>query len=179
MQKALIILGQLTDLDVDWLANNGHKEHVPAGRDLITEGVPLDALYFVLDGRFAVYVAAFGEEPVDVVGVGEIAGEMSFVDARPPSGTVRAAEEAMVLAIPRARITAHLEADTGFAARFYKALAMLLSDRLRGKVEKREVRLDDLEEDVFADDELDADVLDTVAQGGERFDRILRRFRGG
>ncbi len=179
MQKALVILGQLTDLDADWLANNGTKEYVSAGADLITEGVSLDALYFVLDGRFAISVAALGEEPVDVMGVGEIAGEISFIDARPPSATVKAIEDAMVLAIPRHRIAAQLEADTGFAARFYKAIATFLSGRLRGHRQNREIRPEELEEDIFADDELDANVLDNVALAGERFDRILRRFRGG
>jgi len=177
MQKMLFILGRLSDQDVDWLARVGRRQEVDAGETIIDEGQPTRALFFVLDGRLAVEVRGQAA-PVAFMETGEIAGEMSFVDERPPSATVRAAETSVVLAVETDLLRRHLEEEPAFAARFYLAVASLLSDRLRQKSSSgAAARADELDEDVFGDDELDPGVLARVAQAGERFERILRRFR--
>ncbi|CAK0740139.1 hypothetical protein CCP3SC15_1080012 [Gammaproteobacteria bacterium] len=38
MRKVLFILGQLSDTDVDWLANNGKRERIAKGVVLIRSG---------------------------------------------------------------------------------------------------------------------------------------------
>jgi hypothetical protein len=43
---------------------------------------------------------------------------MSFIDARPPSATVQALDNTIVLAVPRRELAAKLEQDAEFAARF-------------------------------------------------------------
>ena len=48
---------------------------------LVEQGVPVDALIFVLDGEVSVTVKGIGE--VARLGVGEILGEMPFVDRKP------------------------------------------------------------------------------------------------
>ena len=66
--------------------------------------------------------------------------------------------------------------DVGFAGRFYRALAILLSDRLRA-TEKRMAYGKDQgleDEDVRLKDELDIGVLDQVSMAGDRFDRLLK-----
>jgi hypothetical protein len=104
---------------------------------------------------------------------------MSLVDGRPPSATVRARDDALVLAIPCERLKAKLQEDSGFAARFYKAIAIFLSDRLRGKLEmlggEPQPRLD---EDAFDADELDPALMDSLYLAGQRFDRMLKRLVG-
>src|SRR6185436_6178421 len=93
---------------------------------------------------------------------GEVAGEMSFLDSRPPSASVRALEKCSVLAIPKSRLSQKLETDTAFAARFYRALGVFLSDRLRNTVGLlgygAGLRLDAKE---YAD-EIDPETLDKV-----------------
>ena len=69
--------------------------------------------------------------------------------------------------------------DTAFAARFYRALATFLSDRMRGTL----LRLgygDDrqLDEETEQEGELDDNVLDNVSLAGARFDRMLKRLLG-
>lgn len=102
---------------------------------------------------------------------------MSFVDSRPPSATVRAVEDSTVFAVSKAALNAKLAADLGFAARFYRALAIYLSTTVRERhralgygtaLEAEEVEEDDA-------DELDANVLDGVYLAGERFDRMVKR----
>lgn len=180
MKKVLFILGQLNDLDIEWLIKVGRKEQVPAGKTLIREGQIIDTLYIVLDGILAVSTRALGGQEVARLGAGEMVGEMSFIDARPPSATVTAAENTVVLAVPRGQLAAKLAQDMGFAARFYRALATFLSDRLRGTVSRLGYgQGQPLEAEIDYADELDENVLDTVHLAGARFERILKQLMGG
>ena len=88
MRKALFLLRILSDSDIDWLVAAGTRKRIPRGTVLIHEGIPFDAVYFVLDGTFGVSVAALGGREIAQLKCGEIVGEMSFVDSRPPSATV-------------------------------------------------------------------------------------------
>ena len=171
MRKVLFIFGELSDGDVEWLGQVGVKRIVPPGTILIQEGSPIDALYIVLDGNLRVSVA--GKE-VARIACGEIVGEMSFLDARPPAATVQSLDRALVLAVPRATLGAKLRADAPFAARFYHALGILLAHRLRNNLGYSQGR--SLAEDVVYDDELDPELMDQVALAGVRFDRMLKRL---
>lgn len=168
----LFILGQLTDLDVEWLATNGVKRRLPAGTVLIQEGRPISAIYILLEGELLVSNAS-GTINVRFAS-GEIAGEMSFVDASPPSATVKARGAAVVLEIPRERLEAKLNKDDGFAARFYRAVAIFLSDRLRSFTSTG--RPAGSSEGGLEEDELDPNVLDNVSLAGDRFTSMLRKL---
>lgn len=182
MRKVLVILGQLSDLDIEWMITAGRKQQIPVGTTLIHEGKEIDALYIVLEGALAVHIQArSGQGAREIVRLrtGEMVGEMSFIDARPPSATVQAIDVATVLAIPRQQLAAKLEQDTGFAARFYRALAMLLSDRLRGTNSQLGYGGDQPQPLPNGDDdegELDPNLLGSVALAGTRFDLILKRL---
>ncbi|MBX3233187.1 MAG: cyclic nucleotide-binding domain-containing protein [Labilithrix sp.] len=164
MRKVLFIFGQLSDADVDWLAKHGRKERVAKGAALITEGVPVERLYIVLEGELVVQQGKTKRE-IARLGVGEVAGEMSFVDARPPSATVSAAGDAVVYAISRRVLAGALEQNPGFGLRFYKSVATFLSDRLRNAT------------DASYDDELDDSVLDNVDRAGARFNALARQVQ--
>jgi CRP/FNR family transcriptional regulator, cyclic AMP receptor protein len=127
MPRVAFTLSELGETDVDWLSENGSRRQVDVGTLLIEQGRPIPSLYVILEGRFSLYGAA---EDVGV-GPGEILGEMSLVDARPPSADVVASEDSRVLDVPRAALLSRLAGDDAFAARFYKVLAALLADRLR------------------------------------------------
>ena len=175
MKKVLFIFGEPNDFDIDWMIATGRTEQVPKETILIQEGKPVSSLYILLDGTLKVSVAAMGNVEIARLGAGEIVGEMSFVEDRPPSATVTAVESSVVLSIPRAQLTAKLKADTGFAARFYRALAVFLSYRLRRTVSHLGYGSGQpLPEE--AQDELDANVLDNVYLAGARFDRMLKRL---
>ena len=179
MRKVLFLFGQLNDDDVEWMLTAGTRRFVPAGGVLIQQGVPVDAVFILLEGALAVWLRSRRgtERELARLSAGEIVGEMSFVDARPPSATVKALEDSTVFALAKATLNRKLAADPGFAARFYRALAIYLSTTVRerhrdlgtgvgGNGEPEE------EDDV---DELDANVLDGVYLAGERFDRMVKR----
>jgi CRP/FNR family cyclic AMP-dependent transcriptional regulator len=177
VRKVLFILGQLDDLDVHWLADEGVRKRVPAGSVLVREGEASPFLYIVLDGHFAVSVAGLGE--VARLGSGELVGEMSLVDATPPSASVTATDDAYVLAVDYDDIRAKVEADTGFGLRLYRAIAIFLSDRLRGTVKRlgfgEETGLD---EETIQEGELDMNVLDNIHLAGARFEMLLKTLSG-
>ena len=177
MRKVLFLLGALDDDDVEWMIRAGRTERVPAGTTLMHERQPVDALSIVLEGSIVVLAEALGGQEVARLGVGEVVGEMSLVDGRPPSATVRTLEPSTLLVIPRQALVDKLAADQGFAARLYKAIATFLSDRLRGTVSRLGYgEGQHLDDEVEFADELDPAVLDTVYLAGIRFDRMLKRL---
>lgn len=178
MRRVLFILGELEDSDVNWLVEAGTRQPVGAGEVLVEQGREIDALYFVLRGKFAVTVAQPKPEVVARLGVGEVVGELSYLDSRPPSATLTAEEESVVLAIPRRLLTEKLSKDAWFAARFYKALGVFLADRLRVTTSRLAYgdAADELDEDIEAEGEMSADLLDNLELAGARFDWILKRM---
>jgi CRP-like cAMP-binding protein len=135
-------------------------------------------LYVVLDGQLAVSLAALEGKEIARLQSGEILGELSYLDSRPPSASVTAVETSTLLSIPRVRLSAKLEQDTAFAARFYRALGVFLASRLRRSQQRlgydREGILDEATEH---EDELDPELLDQVALAGARFDWLLKRLQ--
>lgn len=174
MRNTLFIFGQLDDFDVDWLSRLGTTERIPAGSVLIREGEPIDAVYVVLDGAFAVSRRSPGWGVAEI-GAGEMIGEMSFVDASPPSADVRATTDALVARIPREKLQERLDSDPGFASRFYRAVSMMLSQRLR---DARGSQGGSGRRGDYDPDELDPNVMASITRAGERFDRMLRHLRG-
>src|ERR1043165_8859477 len=77
MRKALYILGQLNDADIQWLADHGRTRQLRDGEVVIREGQPIDAIFLNLEGALAV-TAGDGVE-VARLGAGEFVGEISFV----------------------------------------------------------------------------------------------------
>jgi len=178
MRKALFILGMLDDSDIDWMIATGKRQRIPAVTALIKEGQDIDFVYVVVDGAFAVRVSALGGKDIAQLRAGEIVGEMSFVDSRPPSASVVALEDSLVLSIPKTSLYERLQ-ESGFAARFYRSLAVFLAYRLRNTVASlgygkatSDSRL------VARGDEIDPMVLETLTMAGARIDWMLRRLRG-
>ncbi len=165
MRKALYILGDLEDADILWLAHNGNVQSLAPGHILIHAGRPIADLFFVTDGSFS--VTSPSGQSLATLSLGDVIGEMSFVEKALPSATVTALAGARVLAVPRAAIHAAFAADTGFAARFYRALAVFLSDRLRS-----------LSSAPGTVAELDEGLLDSLNDAGDRFIRLIALLEG-
>ena len=178
MRKVLYIFGQLTDMDVEWLASAGARQNVAAGHVLITEGEPVESIYILLDGKLAVTTKTSQGHDIAHLLSGDIVGEMSFVDASPPAATVKADEASQVLAIPRQSLIQKLEQDDGFAARFYRAIAIFLSDRLRNLMFAQTNASSGEPAGDLEEDELDPNVLENVSLAGSRFERMLKKLKG-
>lgn len=173
MRQVLYIFGDLAQSDISWLADNGRQKALPPGTVLVTAGEPVKSLLILLEGSLEV-VNPDGRVLAEL-GAGDIVGEMSLVEKRLPEVSVRAHLSARVLDVPIDAVWAKLETDIDFAARFYRALAVLLSDRLRraniaaghgGANEKP------------GHTELDEGLLDNLHVAGDRMRRLLALLEG-
>ncbi|MCP5157277.1 MAG: cyclic nucleotide-binding domain-containing protein [Ectothiorhodospiraceae bacterium] len=178
MRKALFILGDLSDSDLDWLSQVGRRVSHVAGDHLIRAREPVSDIFILLEGRLTVQDAS-GRQVVASLYPGEIVGELSFLDSRPPNASVVAAERVVALAISRELLRARLESDSKFAAHFYRALGVFLASRLRQTMGRLGFGAGDALEDDESVDELDPELLDQTALAGRRFERLLARFRSG
>jgi CRP/FNR family cyclic AMP-dependent transcriptional regulator len=179
MRKALFFLGILHDEDVDWLLANGRREPIAAGTVLIREGQPITAVYIVLEGVFRVAVGTPPSQEVARLSAGEVVGEMSFVDSHPPSATVQAVTDGVVLALARPLLDARLTQNPAFAGRFYRSLAVFLADRLRHTTRRLGYGpVEVLQETTEYADELDGALVANLTLAGARFDWMLQRLRG-
>ncbi len=202
MKDALLIFGELQDGDVDWLVSRGRIEKIPHNYLLIQAGKPVDAVHIILDGAFTV-LATEGDynpltmcfecaektastlTPISTLTKGEMAGMISFLDARMPPITVRAAQESLVLSIPKRQMLTHLQQDLGFASRFYRVLSIHLADSLQSAMGQFGCRAqayashDEMDGDMQYDDELDMDSLHQVSQGAARFNWMMKRLGVG
>jgi len=172
MRNVLYILAQFNDEDISWIVRVGRRLTLAKGQIIIHQGVEAPDLFIVLDGEVEAEVANVGA--VAWLAAGEIIGEMSFVDKVPPSATVRAVEPSTILAINKRAMERRLTEDIGFAARFYKALAIYLADRLRSTTLLRGKPATRLSANEIQADELDETVLDQVSIAGLRFEQILK-----
>ncbi len=169
MRKALIILAHLDDEDVAWLSDNGKVVTCEKDQQLVQKGIHIDAVFIILNGSFSVKLAS--DRVVARLASGDIVGEMSLIDRDPPSASVVADEVSQTLAISKVTLSKKLASDFEFASRFYRALAVVLSDRLRSTMNG----LDKLEADSSSAglQEIDEGVLDDIHIAGERMRRLL------
>ena len=174
MNKALVILGELTNRDLDWMLRNGERKELESGTILIEEGKEIDALYIVLKGTLVASVSALGNRQVAQLSRGEVLGEMSFVDGRLPSATVTAEEHSLVLSVPRQKLSDKLEVDALFSLRFYRAVSKFLSSRLRNTVTKIGDRESPQSPDAPSQEDLDKQSQEKISQ----FERIMERLQG-
>lgn len=180
MRKALYILAELEDQDLLWLVRSGSYEIHRAGTKLIEAGGRVGTLYIVIEGELDVILP-----PQKVIGgmaPGDIIGEMSLIEKRPPSTSIVVTRDAKLLAIPHAVISNRLATDDAFAARFYRAISVMLSDRLRTRVATAELEgdaIEDTEYQLEQTGELDEGVLDNLHVAGDRMRRLIRLLEGG
>ena len=159
MRKILYILGHLSDDDIDWMVNVGQVRELPDEQILIREAVETPDIFILLNGTAE--VRASGAGVVAVLRAGDVVGEMAFVDQAPPSASVVSVGSLQYLAIEKAMLQHRLDTEPGFAGRFFKALAVFLSARLR--------KANDLVRSLESG-------ADTPAMGGDQFHHMLSRL---
>jgi CRP/FNR family transcriptional regulator, cyclic AMP receptor protein len=172
MRKALYFLGVLDDADMEWLTRSGESRHLEAGSTIIVQGKPVDSFFIVLSGELKVY-----SKDLEIARLqsGEIVGEISFVDSRPPLASVKALINSNVFAINAELLRAKLAKDSSFASRFYRAVAIFLADRLRVTTSRFGYgQLDQDGVEAIDADELHPELLESIDLAATRFDKLLR-----
>ncbi len=124
-----IILRELSSSDIDWMASVGRKFEVMAGDRFLESGENPEALYLILEGEMALVLPHSNHSVKRVVSYssGDVMGLFFLPSDQPLPMAVEVLENAWVLAIARPHLTEKLQQDADFSARFYRAIAMLLS----------------------------------------------------
>jgi CRP-like cAMP-binding protein len=175
MKRILFVLGVLEDEDIDWLVTAGKRQELTVNDVLINEGQPAKALHLILSGTLVVSVARPQPTEIAHLNSGEVVGEMSFIDRLPPSATVSATEPSILLTISAELLETKLAQDMGFSSRFYRALAILLSTRLRSTVQHLEAEY--WKPFALANEACSPEMADHMTLGEIRFDWLMRRLR--
>jgi len=130
---ALDIFQQLRQGDIQWILASSEVRTLSPNSVLVREDDPSEAIFFIADGLFEVYAFAgpTNRFKVGQLGPGEVIGEISWLDRKPISASVRAVETSAVMALSRALLERKLAEDLGFATRFFRGIATLTAGRLR------------------------------------------------
>lgn len=121
----------LPDRRLERFAKAGDYEVYRDAEAIVTEGMPADAVYLILDGRAAVTRKEAGDRRLAELGGGEILGEMSLVETAARSATVLAVGECRVFRLPNQEIMRLAEEDPRCMNRILVAIIRTLSNRLR------------------------------------------------
>lgn len=140
MPDALSLFDDLDPSDVDSLLSVGHEREVHRDDVVIAEGSVPDDLFILLEGLLEASIEAAGGHVLGLVGPGELIGEVSWLDGRPASATVRVVEDSVLVVLPRALVDSLTAADPALGMRVHRALARLLARRLRARSSEVAVR---------------------------------------
>ncbi|MSR13222.1 MAG: cyclic nucleotide-binding domain-containing protein [Gammaproteobacteria bacterium] len=176
MRRVLFLFGELSDSDVDWLGDAGRVTTLAQGETLISAGTLPSQLAILLDGELAVVMPGSG---LDLARLqeGELVGELTFLDPRPPLVSVKAVTSSLVLQIPHRSIATRLARDNSFAARFYRGLGVFLASRLRETTGRFGVAATVNVGDQYLEaDELDDEGMERTALAARRFEFLRNKL---
>jgi CRP/FNR family cyclic AMP-dependent transcriptional regulator len=171
MRRIFYLFGILNDADVDWLSEAGKVINLEPSAVLIYERRPIDKLYILIDGKME--VQSRSADKMAMLYPGDVIGEMSFVDSRPPTATVVSILASKVLAVPRHDLELKLGTDLEFASRFYYAIARFLADRFYASLGR--FGYGPMQPAVDPD-ELPDNAIEAVDVAAVRFDTMLRKL---
>jgi CRP-like cAMP-binding protein len=111
-------------MDLRSLFKNAENVHqFRAGTVIFEEGSPGDVMYVILDGELEVRVAG---ECIEVVGPGEIIGEMALIDAKERSATAVAKSDCRLAPIDQKRFLFMVQQTPFFSIEVMRMLAARL-----------------------------------------------------
>lgn len=105
----------------------------PAGTQIITEGDPGDAVFFIISGK--VKVTLYGEEGREIVLAilkdGDMFGEMSIIDDKPRSANVEAVQDLLCLVVTKGAFLDYMSSHHKVNMRFLSYITGRLREATR------------------------------------------------
>jgi CRP/FNR family transcriptional regulator, cyclic AMP receptor protein len=123
------LLGELEPRALDQLLAYGHYRVFPRGEVIFQKGDPGDSLLAVIFGKIRIStISADGQEVVlNVLGAGDVFGEIAFLDGKDRTADASALEETGLLMLQRSSFYPFVKANPDVAMR----LLEILCERLR------------------------------------------------
>ena len=124
----------------DWMliVDKAVRRQIPAGEFLMQKDRRTNGIFLMLKGTATVQIPSQGTSPD--IGVGEVCGEISFLDELPATANVVANELVEVYFLDRATLQSMFELFPHLGSRFYRSLAAILSRRLREVIDPKSAR---------------------------------------
>lgn len=117
-----------------WLFTHGQIVETDSSVDLIIEGKQAEYIYILLSGNVQVLTSRASElVELASLGSGEMFGEMSFIEPRPPVATIRTTTSCKVLQISRTKLSRALQSQPDVAKEFYQIVAQKLAAQLKSQ----------------------------------------------
>ena len=135
MSRPIVLRDGFRSTDLEWLFRVGTETVVQPGSTLMCEGLRNDSVFVVIRGEFSVQTSNLEPEHPAKLGAGELIGEIGFLEDSPASATIVAERESVVLAVGRRALEQRILEDVAFAARLYRAFALVAERRLRKRVD--------------------------------------------
>lgn len=119
----------MSNNDIDWLIRAGQRQQLAVADVLIQPDQASDFLYLMLEGNLAIYSPGSNCE-IAQRSRGELVGESWLFNIQPVISAT-ASSPGLALAIPKTVLANKLHQDVGFAAHFYRAIALMMSEQMR------------------------------------------------
>ncbi len=100
--KSVPLFSELPEADLRRLCEAAEDVHVAAGEQLFAEGSPGDRAYVITDGKLEVVKASGPREVLlNVLGAGDVVGEMALLEGNPRMASVNARTDSTLVAITK------------------------------------------------------------------------------
>ncbi len=160
-----VLLKELSRGDLDWILANSHSREIAAGTVINRESPRFDTVDLLIEGNLVTSISQYesnsnesksnkskgnplarafaaieGTNDLSIelfrLSMGEVVGAIPLVGLRPDTTSVKALQRSLLQSIPRQSLIVKLEEDIGFAARFYRAIAIMYADRLANAIDR-------------------------------------------
>ena len=120
--RAVPLFSELPLEDLERLCVGTEEVILAAGELLFSEGDPGDRAYVVLDGQIDIVKATVGGEVLLAVQSEGVVGEMALLEDAPRNASVRGRSDAVLLAIPKARLDELLDSSPSASQAFFHVM---------------------------------------------------------
>jgi len=120
----------LGDDHFNWVMCTATKKNLKKGDVLIEESSEVDSFYIIDEGGFFVTVSALPKCIITTLGIGNVIGEMEYLNNLNASAAVTAQDSAVVRVLSFEDVRKKEQEDKEFAVKLYKGLAQLVNSRL-------------------------------------------------
>lgn len=130
-----VLLKELSNSDIDWMIEAGQQQQIPPMHTIIPPSTDTKFIYLVIAGCLAIaspQSSSSSPEDGEMIRIsdGEMIGESALLHVPPLPMAVRALADSTILAIAHDKLNEKLRQDVPFAAHFYRAIALLLAERV-------------------------------------------------
>jgi CRP-like cAMP-binding protein len=135
LSAAKLGLVYLTPNDWALIADKAMRKQFKARESIVQHDRRTHGIFILLKGTASVQIAS--QESTREIGVGEVCGEISFLDELPATANVVANGSVEAYYLERTTLLSLFELFPHLGSRFYRSLAAILSRRLREVIDPK------------------------------------------